>query len=69
MIDFNNYSNYFSFDSEMLIGAFINNLKVYEISIPTCYGQGKCYLNPIRYIWEISVIIGRYLLGGYTKKE
>ena len=67
-INFNNYSNYFSFDSEMLIGSFVNNLKIYEIPIPTYYGQEKSYLNPVRYIGEIFLIILKYLLKQYGMK-
>lgn len=68
VINFNNYSNYFSFDSEMLIGSFVNNLKIYEIPIPTYYGQGKSYLNPIRYTGEILLIIVKYLFKQYDMK-
>ena len=59
MIDFNNYSNYFSFDSEMLIVTFVNKLKIYEMHIPTHYGKEKSYLNPLRYLFKILLRIMR----------
>lgn len=68
IIDFNNYSNYFSFDTEMLVGAFINKLKIHEIPIPTHYGKRKSHLNPIRYIGEILLITLKYLFKRYNRK-
>jgi len=69
LINFNNYSNYFAFDSEMLIGAITNKLKICETPIPTYYGQEKSYLDPLRYGWVIFLIMIKYLLGQYRDKN
>jgi hypothetical protein len=66
IIDFNSYSDYFSFDSEMLIGAFVNKFRIFEIPIPTRYKDEECYLNPIKYIYKILVIILKYLCKRYN---
>jgi glycosyltransferase involved in cell wall biosynthesis len=68
-IDFDSYSDYFAFDTEMLIGAFINRLKIKEIPIPTYYGKEKSYLNPFRYVSEILWIILKYLFKRYTQES
>jgi glycosyltransferase involved in cell wall biosynthesis len=67
-INFSGYSNYFSFDSEMLIGAFTGKLSIREIAIPTCYGEEKSYLNPVRYVWEILMVIIKYTFGRYKNR-
>ena len=64
-INFNSYSNCYAFDSEMLIGSFMNKLKIHELPIPTYYGQEVSYLNPIRYVGEIFLIMLKYLLRLY----
>lgn len=65
LINFDGYSNYFYFDTEMLIGAFLNNLKVQEVPIPTCYGEEKSHLNPLRYSIGIVSILLRYMFKRY----
>ncbi len=62
-IPFEEYSNNFYFDSEMLVGAKRNNLKIVEIPIPTRYAGEKSYLNPIKYGFGVLGVIFRYLTG------
>ncbi len=62
-IPFEKYSNDFYFDSEMLIGAKRNNLRIVEIPIPTRYTGEKSYLNPIKYGFGVLGVIFRYLIG------
>jgi hypothetical protein len=56
---FNDLSDYYSFDTEMLIESARNNLSIREIPIPTCYGDEKSYLNPILYGFAILSFILR----------
>lgn len=67
VINFEGYSNYFSFDTEMLLGALINQLKICEIPIPTYYGKGKSHLNPIKYTAEILLVVVKYLFRQYHR--
>jgi glycosyltransferase involved in cell wall biosynthesis len=60
-VDFNNLSNYYHFDSEMIIESAKKGLKIEEIPIPTSYGDEISYLNPIKYGWEIIKLL---LKGG-----
>lgn len=62
-IDFEKYSNYFHFDSEMLVGAKRNKLRIAEVPIPTRYAGEKSYLNPVKYGIGVLGVIFRYLLG------
>ena len=64
-INFDSYSDYFYFDTEMLIGGFLNNLKVHEVPIPTCYGEERSHLNPLKYCSGIILILLRYVFKGY----
>jgi glycosyltransferase involved in cell wall biosynthesis len=61
-IDFVSYSNNFCFDTEMLIGAIENNLRIEEIPIPTFYGKEISHLNPARYGIGILEIILKHIL-------
>lgn len=62
LIDYRKYSNEFYFDSEMLVGAIRNNLKIVEISIPTSYAGEVSYLNPIKYGFGVLKVIIKYIL-------
>ena len=63
LIPYRKYSNTFYFDSEMLIGAKRNYLKIVEIPIPTRHAGEKSYLNPIKYGLGVLKVIFRYLKG------
>lgn len=61
LIPYEKYSNEYYFDSEMLVGAIRNKLKIAEIPIPTRYAGEKSYLNPIKYGIGILKVISKYL--------
>lgn len=63
-ISFEKYSNEFYFDSEMLIGAIRNKLKIVDVPIPTRYDKDNVsYLNSFRYGIDVLNLIFRYLTG------
>jgi len=49
IIKFCGLSDYFDFDTQMLIHAVNYGLRIVEIPIPTSYGDEVSYLNPLKY--------------------
>ena len=62
-IPFSEYSNTFNFDSEMLVGAVRNELKIAEVPIPTIHGEGFSSLKPVPYGLSVLRTILRYIFG------
>jgi len=62
-IPFEKYSNDFYFDSEMIVGALRNNLRIVDVPILTRYADETSYLNPIKYGFGVLGVILRYLRG------
>lgn len=60
IINFMGFSNYYNFDSEMIISVIKNKLKLKEIPIPTVYQGTKSYLNSIFYGFSILKVILKY---------
>jgi glycosyltransferase involved in cell wall biosynthesis len=54
-------SNYFDFDTDILIQCIDVGARIREISIPTFYGDEICHVNGIRYAWLIlwSTLVSR----------
>ena len=52
-IPFNLNSNDYSFDTEIIIQLLFSNFKIFEISIPTYYGEEISYLNGIPYAFRV----------------
>ena len=48
-IKFNNYSNNFHFDTEIIIGLLLKKMKIKEIPIPTIYKDEESHLKSIPY--------------------
>jgi glycosyltransferase involved in cell wall biosynthesis len=61
-MDYASYSDKFYFDSEMYVGAKVNNLRIAEIPIPTRYSSEKSYLNPLTYGLGVLGVMARYLI-------
>lgn len=61
VINYNTYSDYYYFDSEMLVGALKNKLKIAEIPIPTKYAGEISRLDPIKYGTGIFKVMWKYL--------
>ncbi|MEP7014215.1 MAG: glycosyltransferase [Verrucomicrobiota bacterium] len=60
-VPFEKNANDFSFDTEIIIQFVLKNLRIVELPIPTFYGDEICYVNGMKYAWQIvkSTIKGR----------
>jgi glycosyltransferase involved in cell wall biosynthesis len=54
-IPFEQNSNGFDFDTEIIIQFHRADLKIVELSIPTFYGDEICYVQGIPYAWKVLV--------------
>jgi 2-polyprenyl-3-methyl-5-hydroxy-6-metoxy-1,4-benzoquinol methylase len=52
-IPFERNSNHFHFDTEIIIQLITAGVKIVELPIPTYYGEEICYVNGIRYAWDV----------------
>ena len=62
-IPYNDYSNTFNFDSEMLVGAIRKKLTIREVPIPTIHGEGFSSLKPVPYGLSVLRTVMRYIFG------
>lgn len=60
-IMFSSLSDYFDFDTEMLIGALKSGVRIVEVPVDRSYGDEICYLNPIKYGLAILRVIWKSL--------
>lgn len=68
-IPFNENSDDFHFDSEIIIQLVIAKKRIGEITIPTHYGDEKCHVNVYKYGLNILKIMGQYLLNKFKIKK
>jgi len=68
-IPFHRCSDYFDFDTDILIQFKLANLKITEIQIPTYYGDEKCHVNYYTYFSNIFKSLYQYILFKYGIKE
>lgn len=52
-IPFERNSNDFHFDTEIIIQLLIARLTIAELPIPTYYGNEICYVNGLKYAWNV----------------
>lgn len=52
-IPFELNTNDFHFNTEIVIQLKLNESRIREIPIPTCYGDEKCYVNGFVYAWNV----------------
>jgi glycosyltransferase involved in cell wall biosynthesis len=52
-IPFELNTNGFHFNTEMVIQLKLNESRISEIPIPTCYNDEKCYVNGFVYAWNV----------------
>ena len=64
-IPWENLSNSFDFDLEMIVLARVQGLRVVEVAIPTIYAGEKSHLNPIRYGMDVLRVVRDYRRGKY----
>lgn len=52
-IPFERNSNNFHFDTEIIIQLMMAGVPIVELPIPTYYGDEICYVNGLRYAWDV----------------
>lgn len=70
-LNLENTTNDFHFDTQIIIKANHNNLRIKEIPIPTYYGEEICYVNGIKYARNIFNTTKDYIktINGKHKSE
>ena len=60
-------SNYFDFDTEIIIQLWDRKARFKEVAIPTFYGDEVSYVNGFKYAWLIvkATIVSRLVKGGW----
>jgi glycosyltransferase involved in cell wall biosynthesis len=53
-LNFEDYSDDFDFDTEIIIDMIDKSMHIQEIPIPTYYGDEICYVNGIKYAFQIT---------------
>ncbi len=59
-IDFTAMTDDFHFDTEIIIKLHHQGFRVREVPIPTYYGDEICYVNGIKYAWDVTKAIYRF---------
>src|ERR1700730_7865579 len=52
-IPFEKNTNDFHFDTEIIIQLVLKKLRIVELPIPTFYGDEICYVNGLKYAWNV----------------
>ncbi|MFN2541818.1 MAG: bifunctional glycosyltransferase/class I SAM-dependent methyltransferase [Chthoniobacterales bacterium] len=52
-VPFEKNTNDFHFDTEIIIQFVLKKLRIVELPIPTFYGDEICYVNGMKYAWQI----------------
>jgi glycosyltransferase involved in cell wall biosynthesis len=52
-IPFERNTNDFHFDTEIIIQLVLKKLRIVELAIPTFYGAEICYVNGLKYAWNV----------------
>lgn len=53
-IPFERNANDFHFDTEIIIQLFRAGMRIRELPIPTYYGDEICYVNGLKYAWQVT---------------
>ena len=53
-IPFERNSNDFHFDTEIIIQLVLAGVTIVELPIPTFYGDEICYVNGLKYAWDVA---------------
>ncbi|HEX4229520.1 MAG TPA: glycosyltransferase [Bryobacteraceae bacterium] len=60
-VRFDNMTNDFHFDTEIIIKLHHQNFRIAEVPIPTFYGDEICYVNGVKYAKACFRAVSRYL--------
>jgi len=52
-VPFEKNTNDFHFDTEIIIQFVLKKLRIAELPIPTFYGDEICYVNGMKYVWDV----------------
>ena len=52
-IPFEQNTNDFHFDTEIIIQLVLEKLRIAELPIPTYYGDEICHVNGLKYAWDV----------------
>lgn len=67
-IPFNNFTNQWHFDTQMILAFGERKLKITEVPIPTYYGNEICRVNGIPYAWNCLVETWKWRAKGTVKR-
>jgi 2-polyprenyl-3-methyl-5-hydroxy-6-metoxy-1,4-benzoquinol methylase len=59
-LNFSKMTNDFHFDTEIIIKLHHQGFRIHEVPIPTYYGDEICYVNGLRYAWDVAKAVRRY---------
>jgi glycosyltransferase involved in cell wall biosynthesis len=59
-IRFDDMTNDFHFDTEIIIKLNHQGFAIHEVPIPTFYGDELCYVNGTKYAWDVFKAVQRY---------
>jgi 2-polyprenyl-3-methyl-5-hydroxy-6-metoxy-1,4-benzoquinol methylase len=59
-IDFSAMTDDFHFDTEIIIKLQHQGFRIREVPIPTYYGDEICYVNGMKYAWDVTKAVYRY---------
>jgi len=59
-LDFSKMTDDFHFDTEIIIKLQHQGFRIREVPIPTYYGDEICYVNGLRYAWDVAKAVRRY---------
>ncbi len=59
-IDMSRMTDDFHFDTEIIIKLNHQGMRIHEVAIPTYYGGEICYVNGMRYAWDVFKAVRRY---------
>ena len=63
-VPFDRNTNDFHFDTEIIIQLLRAEMRVRELPIPTYYGDEICYVNGLKYAWDVAKATLRSRLHG-----
>jgi 2-polyprenyl-3-methyl-5-hydroxy-6-metoxy-1,4-benzoquinol methylase len=59
-LDFSKMTDDFHFDTEIIIKLQHQGFRIQEVPIPTYYGDEICYVNGLKYAWDVFQAVRRY---------
>jgi len=59
-INFSKMTDDFHFDTEIIIKLHHQGLRIHEVPIPTYYGDEICYVNGMKYAWDVAKAVHRF---------